>query len=84
MTSGDTAAFNYTMLLHFALEKTRCAHAPSIAEKMTIAQLGLDSLELMELQMELEDAHFLTLDVDTVQADTVFGELIASLKPTDS
>jgi acyl carrier protein len=84
MTSQDTATFDYTTLLQFALDKTRCAHAPSVAEQMTIAQLGFDSLELMELQMELEDIHGLKLEVDTIGADTVFGDLIASLKPLDA
>jgi acyl carrier protein len=81
MTSQDIAAFDYAALLQFALEKTRSAHPPAVAEKMTIAQLGLDSLELIELQMELEDSYFLTLDIEAIQAETVFGEMIASLKP---
>jgi acyl carrier protein len=75
---------DYPTLLQFAIDKVRCAHAPSVAEKMTIAQLGFDSLELMELQMEFEDIYGLTLDVDAVRADTSFGDLIASLKPLDA
>jgi hypothetical protein len=75
---------DYAILLRFALEQTRCAHSSSVAEKMTIAQLGFDSLELMELQIEFESIHGLTLDVDAIQADTLFGELIVGLRPVDA
>jgi acyl carrier protein len=76
-----TTPLDYPALLQFAIEKLHLNVTAAQAKDMTIAQLGVDSLVLMELQMELEDVHGLTLDVDIVHSDTTFGALIGSLAP---
>lgn len=84
MSVETTTTPDFDTLLKFAVEKIRCTHSVEEAAKMTIAELGVDSLELIELQMEFEDIHGLVLDVDALQANTPFGEIVAGLQSLDA
>lgn len=80
MTRADITQNDHDALLAFCLSRIRSSHLPEEAAQMTLAQLGLDSLELIELQMELEDHHGLGLDVDALRAEMTLSELVASLQ----
>ncbi|MEN8838197.1 acyl carrier protein [Celeribacter marinus] len=56
---------------------------PQDASAMSIAKLGLDSLSLIEMQLEVEERFGLELDVDALSSDQTLAELIASLTPID-
>lgn len=45
----------------------------------TLAQLGIDSLELIELALELEGTYQLTLDMDDLGAETTLADLVDGL-----
>lgn len=45
----------------------------------TLAQLGIDSLELIELALELEGTYRLTLNMDELGAETTLADLVDGL-----
>lgn len=71
---------NFDQLLAFCLHQIQTPHPPQVAAAMTLAQLGLDSLQLIELQMEIEDTFDLTFDVDALRADLTLAALVASVQ----
>lgn len=56
--------------------------ADSITETSRFTDLGLDSLDLMEMVTDLEDEFNITIDTEDLTADTVgaFVELIETLR----
>lgn len=82
--SDTVASVDKNAVLTFAIECIRSAHSPAKVAEMTIAELGLDSLNLVELQMELESRFFLELDIDTLSSEQVFSDMIASLTPLEN
>lgn len=67
-------------LLALLREATGKDLAPGALEGMTLHELELDSLDLIELSIKLEDAFGLELDVDTLTSGTTVGDLIASMR----
>jgi acyl carrier protein len=55
----------------------------SIGE-ISLVHLRLDSLSLVELQMQLEDNFGLTFSLDNLSSDTSLKQLVLSLKPIDA
>jgi len=66
----------FEILLNHVVTSCRLTISPDVAAQKTLAGLGLDSLELMNMAMELEDNFGLELDLETVTAETTLGDLI--------
>jgi acyl carrier protein len=76
MTTNQRPAPTLEILLAHVVNSCRLTISPEAAAEKTLAGLGLDSLELMNMAMELEDNFGLELDLETVTAETTLGELI--------
>jgi acyl carrier protein len=68
-------------LLELVVKTAYLDQSPSEAANLTLAQLGLDSLGIVEIAMAIEDQYQLQLDVDQLKADTTLGALIDSILP---
>lgn len=71
-------------LLSLAVETARLACTEDQAARMSLAALGLDSLELVTLAMAFEDTYNLYLDVDLLSAEMTLGELVNLLRPFEA
>ena len=66
-------------LLELVVKTALLDQSPQEAASLTLAQLGLDSLGIVEIAMAIEDHYNLQLDVDQLQSDTTLGSLIDSV-----
>ena len=51
------------------------------AENLTLVNLQIDSLDLVEMEMALEDNYQLEFDVDKITPESTLGQVIDTLKP---
>lgn len=54
--------------------------ADDITEEMKLTEIGIDSLDTVEILMAFEDAHDIELDEDAVISATTVAELITYLE----
>lgn len=66
-------------LLQFVIDKCQLNVPVSEAADMTLAELGIDSLELLELAIEMEGTFRLSMDVNELGAETTLSSLIDGL-----
>jgi acyl carrier protein len=76
MEAKQPANLTTDILLTFVVTMCKLTIEPEDAAQKTLAGLGLDSLELMNIAMELEYNFGLELDLDGVSAETTLGDLI--------
>lgn len=50
---------------------------------VTLAQTGVDSLEIVSISMELEDEFSLRIDLENLSADTTLSQIVQRLIPID-
>lgn len=71
------------MTLHdfllFVTSELKLELAPDTLSQKTLAELEIDSLDLTQLVIELEDQHQLTFDIDTLKSDVTVESLFSSL-----
>lgn len=79
MNDATSSTPNKEMLLQFIVDKCRLQVSVAEAADQTLAQLGIDSLELLELAIEIEGTHQLNLDVNELGAETTISDLIDGL-----
>jgi acyl carrier protein len=66
-------------LLQLILDNCDLNVSAEEAAGKTLTQLGIDSLELIELALELEGSYQLTLDMDDLGAETTLSDLVDGL-----
>lgn len=66
-------------LLSHVVQSCRLQISPVEAGEKTLLQLGLDSLELMGLAIELEDNFGLLLEVEGITGETKLAELLSRI-----
>ena len=79
MTTSPITPVTETQLLALAVQSAGFNLTPEAAASMTLAQLELDSLELVSLAMAFDDAHGLYLDLKRVSADSTLLEVVRTL-----
>lgn len=79
MTSSSGTPPTETQLLALAVQSAGFNLTPEAAASMTLAQLELDSLELVSLAMAFDDTYGLYLDLKRVSADSTLLELVRTL-----
>lgn len=79
MTINPRSIPSFDGLLHFVVSSCRLNISPDEAVDKTLAGLGLDSLELMSLAIELEDRYGLELDLNDLSSDSTLGELLEKI-----
>jgi acyl carrier protein len=68
-------------ILELIIETAQIETTPDQAEQLTIMQLEMDSLDLVELSMVIEDRYQLQIDTDLLDSQTTLGMMIDALKP---
>lgn len=53
------------------------------AANTTLAQAGIDSLEIVSISMDLEDNFGLRIDLERLSADSSLADIVARLLPLD-
>lgn len=71
-------------LLSLAVETARLSLTEEQAAGMSLAALGLDSLELVTLAMAFEDTYNLYLDVEQLSSEMTLCELVDLLRPVQA
>ncbi len=79
MTRNPRSIPSFDGLLHFVVNSCRLNINPDEAVDKTLAGLSLDSLELMNLAIELEDCYGLELDLNDLSSDSTLGELLEKI-----
>lgn len=79
MTAPPRSAPSFDTLLDYVVTSCRLTLSPQEASNKTLAGLGLDSLELMNLAIELEDRYGLELDLNNLSGESTLGELLEKI-----
>ena len=79
MTRNPHAIPSFDGLLHFVEDSCRLNISSDEAVNKTLTGLSLDSLELMNLAIELEDRYGLELDLNDLSSDSTLGELLEKI-----
>lgn len=66
-------------LLQFILDNCKLDMPAGEAAGKTLAQLGIDSLELLELAIEMDGTYQLSLEVNELGAETTLSDLVENL-----
>lgn len=66
-------------LLQFILDNCKLDVPAQEAAGKTLAQLGIDSLELLELAIEMDGTYKLNLEVSELGAETTLADLVDNL-----
>ena len=79
MTRNPHSIPSFDGLLHFVEDSCRLNISSDEAVNKTLTGLSLDSLELMNLAIELEDRYGLELDLNDLGSDSTLGELLEKI-----
>ena len=79
MTRNPHSIPSFAGLLHFVEDSCRLNISSDEAVNKTLTGLSLDSLELMNLAIELEDRYGLELDLNDLSSDSTLGELLEKI-----
>ncbi len=77
-SNQDSAA-----LLQWLINRCEIKSTQAQPEKLSIAQAGVDSLEIVSISMDFEDQFGLRIDLASLTADTTLEEVIARLLPAE-
>jgi acyl carrier protein len=70
-------------LLRWLIARCEIKQTQAQPEKLSIAQAGIDSLEIVSISMDLEDQFGFRIDLSNLTADTTLEEVIAKLLPAE-
>jgi acyl carrier protein len=79
MTRNSRLIPSFDSLLHLVVDSCRLNISSDEAVNKTLAGLSLDSLELINLAIELEELYGLELDLNDLSGDSTLGELLEKI-----
>lgn len=74
-----SSVISHQQLTQLIYKQIDCAQPAQQALAMTLAQLGIDSLGLVDIALELEQQLEIDLDLDLVTADTTLAEVVEAI-----
>jgi len=74
---------NYRKIYDFIITYVDIQYSEELSKDITLIDLKLDSLTLVDLQMQLEDNFALTFSLENLSSDTSLKSLILNLQPID-
>lgn len=75
---------NRSDMLDLIMETASIERSPEEIENMSLQELGLDSLDVIELGLAFEDKYQLQLDTDQLTNQSLISEILDTLKPMDN
>ncbi len=79
MNNTSSALPDKETLMQFIVDNLKLDVPTSEAANKTLAQLGIDSLELLELAIEIDGTYSLSLEVSELGAETTLSDLADNL-----
>jgi acyl carrier protein len=74
---------NYRKIYDFIITYVDIQYSEELSKDITLIDLKIDSLTLVDLQMQLEDNFSLTFSLENLSSDTSLKSLILNLQPID-